>query len=177
MSLTRLFVAFAVCVFSALTWAQNPAQLATLRTLVLAEPSLATARQTGDDQAIAAWLNGNASPDFWVYKTNVSNDEIGDAMNGTEVAGLSSLNMQRLQLLAAYSGGSQNPSRADRRAAFDASFSGAGGATTRAALAVLWRRLTTRAEKALATGTGSTGSPALMGWEGTITAEQASLMR
>jgi hypothetical protein len=155
----------------------SPSQQSTLRTLVLAEPSLATARQNGDDQAIANWLNANALPDHWVYKSSVTNEEIGDAMNGTEIAGLASLAMQRAQMLANYSNGTQNPSRFDRRDAFARIFSGAGGATTRAALEVLWRRLASVAEKALATGAGSTGSPATAGWEGKITPEQASLMR
>ena len=35
----------------------TPQQLTTLRALVQAEPTLATARQTGDDSAICAWLN------------------------------------------------------------------------------------------------------------------------
>jgi hypothetical protein len=147
-----------------------PSQYAALKAAILADPALAALPANEDGAfAIAAAFNSNATPDFWVYKTSVSNEAIGDAMNGTEIAGLLNLPMQRLQVLAAYSGGTQNPSRADRRAAFDQVFSGAGGAMTRASLAVLWRRLATRAEKLYATGAGSTGSPATMTFEGSLT--------
>ena len=147
-----------------------PSQFAILKAAILADPVL-TAQPNNEDGAftIAAAFNATAVPDFWVFKTRVTNEEIGDAMNGTEITGLASLPMQRLQVLGAYSNGTQNPSRADRRAAFDQVFSGAGGATTRASLAVLWRRLATRAEKLFATGTGSTGSPATMSFEGALT--------
>jgi hypothetical protein len=162
----RLLVAllFAVC---SLAQAQglSLAQLATIRAFACADT--ATARPmvlAGDANGLRDWLN--AAGTFVVWRTSVSNDELGDAMNGTEIAGLSSLGMQRLQVLAAYSGGSQNMTRADRRAAFDAVFSGAGGAVTRAAMALLWKRNSLRVEQALASGTGTTTTPGLMTFEG-----------
>lgn len=155
-----------------------PAQYATLKTFILADPALSQVPlgEDGDD-LIARALNVVQTPDFWVFKTSVTNEEIGDAMNGSEVAGLSSLGMQRLQVLAAYSGGAQNPSRADRRAAFDAVFNGAGGAITRPALAVLWRRLATRVERLYATGTGSTGAPGTLVFIGPITRQEVAAAR
>ena len=142
-------------------------QLVTLRAAACADTGTARAYMTGGNPAaLRAWFN--ASGAWVVWRTSVSNEEIGDAMNGTEVAGLSSLGMQRLQVLAAYSGGTQNPSRADRRAAFAAVFSGAGGQITRAALDVVWRRDATRAEKALSTGAGTQPSPATLTWEGLV---------
>lgn len=174
----RLTVAFFAVVFSALTWAQGltTAQLATLAAHIRAntDPAVVAALANGADNEIARLYNLDAVPAFVVWRTNVTNDELGDAMNGTEVAGLSSLNMQRLQVLAAYSGGSQNMSRADRRSAFDQVFSGAGGATTRAAMAVLWKRNARLVEKVFATGTGSTGSPATLVYEGTISGDDVS---
>jgi adenosylcobinamide amidohydrolase len=44
----------------------------------------------------------------------------------------------------------------------------AGGTATRAKLLILWKRLATHAEKALATGTGSDAVPALLTQEGPI---------
>lgn len=153
-------------------------QAAVLKAAVLAEtdPIVVDARTAPvrDDSALANFYNALATPTFTVWRTSVKNDDIGDAMNGTEVAGLTSADLARLQVLAAYSGGSQNPSRADRRAAFDAVFSGAGGANTRTALAALWRRAATRAEKLLATGIGTDPSPATLGAEGLITPQQMS---
>jgi hypothetical protein len=151
------------------------AQQTTLRNAILADNELNALPQTQDGAfEIARRLNLNASPDFTVWKTAVSNEDIGNAMNGTEIAGLSSLNMQRLQVLSAYSNGTQNPSRADRRAAFDAAFSGAGGTITRAALLILWKRLATRLEKIFATGTGSNASPATLVVEGAISGQEVN---
>lgn len=109
---------------------------------------------------IAAWYNGQASPSFTVWKKFVTITEIGDKINGTELAGLSSLNATRLQTVVVLSAGGVNPSLTDRRQFFDDIFSGAGGATTRAALLVLWKRLANRIQKLLSTGTGSDASPA-----------------
>lgn len=148
-----------------------------LQTLVAAirastDPVVIAARTARNDAKLAEIYNAASSKIVW--KTRVPNDDIGDAMNGTEVAGLSSLNMQRAQMLANYSSGWQNPSRADRRAAFDQIFSGAGGATTRAALAVLWRRPASLAESLFITGTGTDASPATLGWEGPVQVSEIS---
>jgi hypothetical protein len=51
-------------------------------------------------------------------------------------------------------------SLADRRNAFNDIFSGAGGATTRASLLALWKRLATNAQKLFSSGTGSDPAPA-----------------
>ena len=100
-------------------------QLQAIKAYIDSVPALAALPNDSSTASfIADELNKPAQPAFIVWRTSVSNDELGDAMNGTEVAGLSSLNMQRLQVLSAYSGGSQNMSRADRRAAFDSVFSG-----------------------------------------------------
>lgn len=171
----KYFIAVFVALFASLAQAQSLStqQLATVRAFACADTG--TARPmvlAGDAAGLRTWLNTAGT--FVVWRTNVTNDELGDAMNGTEVAGLSSLNMQRLQVLAAYSGGSQNMARADRRAAFDAVFSGAGGATTRAAMAVLWKRSALRVEQALATGTGTTGTPGLLTFEGAVSEVDAA---
>lgn len=150
--------------------ALTPAQLATLKTAINADPVLAAIPNTPDGAfTIADAFNAFASPDFWVYRTNVPITEIGDAINATELVGLTALNLQRLQAMTGdLSGGSINAAVDDRRAGFDQIFSGAGGNTTRPALAVVWRRRAKRVEKLFATGTGSTGQPAKMAFEGSI---------
>jgi hypothetical protein len=151
--------------------ALNEAQLTIFRAALAAEtdPELVGYREAGMAALISEWYNRPASPTKIVWRTSVSNDEIGDAMNGTEVAGMSSLNMQRAQMLANYSSGFQNPSRFDRRDAFERIFSGASGQNTRAALAIIWRRTTNRIEALFAVGTGTNESPATLGYEGTLT--------
>jgi hypothetical protein len=73
-----------------------------------------------------------------------------------------------------------DPSRSDVRSYWANTFSGAlggQGQATRDALEALWRRLASRAEKALATGTGSTATPASLGFEGAISIADAAAIR
>lgn len=170
LSITLLFsqIAFAVL---------TPAQLATLKADIQADGTLNSQPNNSDgNTTIANAYNTTASPDFWVYRTDVLITEIGNAFNGTELAGLTTANNTRLQTVAAFST-VVNASLANRRAFFDDIFSGAGGTNTRAALAVLWRRLARRVEKLYATGTGSTASPATMNYEGTLTFEDVGAAR
>lgn len=145
------------------------AQQAVIKADILANSDLNSQPNTPDGAAaIADLYNAAASPDFWVYKTNVPIREVGDNLVGTDLSGLSSLNHTRLQTVVILSSQGVNASLADRRQFFDDVFSGAGGAATRAKLAVLWRRLASRVEKLFATGTGSTASPATLGFEGAV---------
>ena len=144
-------------------------QLQALKADILAD-SLLNAKPNNSDGAfeIATAYNLTASPAFTVWKTLVSIKQIGDKFNGTELAGLTTANQTRLQTVALFSAEGVNPSLVDRRQFFDDIFSGVGGATTRANLLVLWKRLATRAEKLFATGTGSDPSPATMTFEGNL---------
>lgn len=110
--------------------------------------------------AVAGWYNLAAAPAFTTWRKSVTIQEVGDNLNGTDLSGLSSLNHTRLQTVVQLSQAGINASLADRRQFFDDIFSGTGGATTRAQLLVLWKRLATRAQKLFATGTGSDASPA-----------------
>lgn len=153
-------------------------QTATLRAAVIAEPSLAQARNTGDDATIAAWLNTEWSPAFWVWRTNVTANETGNAWQGTDIDGMSALNMQRLQLLLASSpSGVFDMSRADRRAGFENPFGTNQNNVSRVAMRIVWKRPAKRAEKILATGTGSNADPAMMTFQGDVSVDEAGLLR
>lgn len=116
---------------------------------------------TGDtNPAVADWYNLPAAPAFTVYKKLVSTSDVGDNIVGTELAGLTSINLTRLQTVVALSTGGLNPSLIDRRAFFDDIFSGAGGTATRAKLLILWKRTANRIQKLFSTGTGSDAAPA-----------------
>lgn len=125
--------------------------------------SLDTAPERTSDAAfsVAAWYNLAASPAFVLWRKQVSVPATGDAMNATEVGGLTTANLQRLQTLAQYTTGFFDFSLPDRRQAFNDIFSGAGGTNTRASLLALQKRSGTNAEKLFATGTGSDASPAI----------------
>jgi hypothetical protein len=146
------------------------AQLLTLKASILGEtdPTFVGYRNAGDKPSMAGWYNANSSPAFIVWKTNVPVSQVGLAFSSSEVAGLTTANTNRLQVMQSYSGGAFNPSIADVRAGFDSVFSGAGGVNTRAALLALWKRTARRLERLYATGTGSDATPAQLVVEGTI---------
>jgi hypothetical protein len=156
----------------------TPQQTATIKAYILATPALAalTSGPGTDYGLIAEMLSATASPTFTVWKSRVTITQIGDNINGAELAGLSSLNATRLQTVVVLSNEGVNPALADRRAFFDDIFGGAGGATTRTQLAALWRRLATLVEKVLATGTGTDVTPATLGYEGGISLGEVAAM-
>lgn len=150
-------------------FALSTAQRATLKTNILATQEANDLYIAGNLSGLIAYYNATATPDFTVWKTNVPLMAVGDAMVATEVAGLTSINLTRLQVLAQYRPNGVNPSIADNRAAYDDIFSGAGGALTRPKLLALWKRLARRVEKLFATGTGSDAVPGQLVFEGQLT--------
>lgn len=151
----------------------TPAQLSTLKTLASADQAAAGFIATADDQALADWFN---TPDasFYVWRTNVRIDECNKVMVWTEVDALTNGKariwdwMSRMGVLDA--------SQANVRQGLVDAFSAA--TNTRTALTALAKRNATRAEKALiASGAGSNASPAIMGYEGVMSAASASQVR
>ena len=139
------------------------AQLAALRADILADPALSGQPNNSDGNlAVANAYNLAAAPAWTVWRKAVPLAEIAGALNGTELAGLTTGNHTRLQTVVTLinAAGGANPSDADQRAFWDDIFSGAGGANTRAALLPLWKKLATRAQKLFSTGTGSDATPA-----------------
>ena len=153
------------------------AQLATLKTAILADPVLAAQPLNSDGAyAIALALNELATPAFIVWKTAVSRNEVGKTFIASALAAITAGNNDKLANFAAWNE-TVNPSRADQRAFFDDVFAVAAGASTRAALLVLWKRSATRVEKLFATGTGSDAAPATMGFEGVLSYQDVETAR
>jgi hypothetical protein len=152
------------------------AQLALVKADILANPDM-NSQPIGSDgaDAIAKLYNLTAAPDFWAYRTAVKVDEIGDAIDATELVGLTTGKLTQLQTLLLF--GAIDASKANRRTAFDQIFAAASGTLTRPALAIIWRRKATRIEKLLSTGTGSTATPATMGREGIVSYQDIELAR
>ena len=149
--------------------ALTSAQLVTMKADILANSDLNSQPNTSDGNfEIARLYNLQASPAFTVWKTNVPIGTVGRAINSAELATRTTGDLTALQTMAMYLAAGVDASRPDTRAFYDNIFSAAGGANTRAALAVLWKRLASRAEKLYATGTGSDAVPATMTFEGTI---------
>ena len=104
-----------------------------------------------------------------VWRSNVSIDETGNAWQGTDIDGMSALNMQRLQLLiSSATDGVFDMRRADRRVGFENPFGTSANNASRVAMRAVWRRTATVAEKLLSTGTGSEAAPAITTFEGDV---------
>ena len=156
----------------------TPAQIAILKAYIQADPVLGpkTSGSGTDFGFIADAMNVAASPNFWVWRTTVSEDEIvgmasADGTNWSWPALIARSQGERDVWGRMLSGGPINPSRANVRQGVADIFSGSANSAPaqRAHLLAISRRLATLAEKLLATGVGSTASPANMGWEGLLT--------
>lgn len=149
--------------------ALTAAQLPILRAHIDASPDLLVFPNNADGHvAIAQAVNLPATPNFTVWKTDISRNDVGKAFVASTLSAITAGNNDKLNNFAAWNE-TVNPSRADQRQFFEDVFSVSAGAPTRAALQVLWRRLATRAEQLYATGTGSDASPATLTVEGDIT--------
>jgi hypothetical protein len=147
----------------------TPAQLQTLKTAIQGDATLAGYWTAGSPGLIADFYNLEAAPAHIVWKSNVSANDIGNAWVGTDIDGMSALNMQRLQLLLASSpDGVYDMRRADRRAGFENPFGTNANNASRVAMRSAWKRNASNVEKLFATGTGSDASPATTSFEGNL---------
>jgi len=154
------------------------AQRATLKTHVTGNSDTNTLYVANNLTGLAALLNADAVPDFWVWRTSVSRDEYlgSTSVDATVFAWAGTGWITRSQgerdaFNAMFdAAGTVNPSRANVRQAFTDIFSGATAPApaNRTHLATTSRRKATRTEKLFATGTGSTASPGLLVVEGQI---------
>jgi hypothetical protein len=168
--------------------ALTTAQLATLKAYIAADGALnAQPNNNVGNSIIAVTLNGVASPDFWVWRTSVTKDELvgstsadGTTFNWTGTGYITRSQGERdafREIFAA--GGACNPSLPSVRTAFTDIFSGATAPApaNRTHLVTVSRRKALVIEKLFSSGTGSTASPATMGREGTITPDDIEQAR
>jgi hypothetical protein len=168
------------------------AQLTILKAAIDADPALNNLPLSDDDAFfIASAMNAQATPDYFVWRPDTPVQSVFDAINwanmtpvdapdGTALWTNRSLACQGKQfnLQTMLSGrdtiSSNKPSiRAGLQDALTGLPSGAGGAARSGGwsnVQLAMQRLATRVEKLLiVSGTGSTASPALMGFEGPLT--------
>lgn len=147
------------------------AQLQAIKAEIDADPVLAAYPNTPDGAfAIAAALNLPAAPEFIVWRTSVSQDEImQNGFQWVEVDGLSVGKARIWEWLFANGDAAINPSKVNVRDGIIEVWKGtAAKLAVQAAVFAHCKRPATRLEKLLATGTGTTESPASMGYEGDI---------
>ena len=119
---------------------------------------------------IAQALQAEASPDFIVWRSSVSKDEI--MQNGFDWVQVDNLSVGKARIWDwMFDNGQEsfNPSKVNVRAGIDEAWRGtAAMLAVRAAVYGHCKRKANILEKVLATGTGSDASPATMGYEGTV---------
>jgi hypothetical protein len=161
----------------------TPNQLTALKADILADPAFTTGspalKDTPDGRfAIAAAYNLPAALDFWVWRTYITKNEIvsSTTTDGTTWTWVGngfitrSAGEQAAWTELFNASGSINASLPQVRAAFGDILSGAGNAAAnRTHLLTVARRKATRAEKLFASGSGTTGTPGTMTFEGAIT--------
>lgn len=138
------------------------------------------------DTVIASLYNAATAPAFWAWRSSVSRSDIYTKQNDLAISGAQTgfwewdtFKAQSVTEQGAwremFMGDQANFSAANIRAGVAKIFAGTAANLAQAAHCLaIGRRSTTRLEKLLATGTGSTASPAVLGFEGTITAQQVS---
>lgn len=155
--------------------ALTTAQLQALKAAIDADPTL-SAQPLNSDGAffIAAELNKVASPDFWVWNTKVSRADIynstsPDSTTWSWTTYKAQSVTEQNAWVQMFMGDQADFSKANLRAGVAAIFTGSAQANAQQAhILAMGRRLAKRAEKALSIGTGSSVSPAVMGFEGNI---------
>lgn len=167
--------------------ALTPAQLATLKADILADPVLAAKPMNDDGHlAIAQAYNLLAAPDYWVWRTAVTKEEFvqGAGPEGTTFIWVGNGFITRsvgeqTAWRELFSGADAcNPSLTNVRQAFTDIFSGTGNAASnRAHMSAVSRRKARRGERLFAAGTGSTASPGTMTFEGQITGPDVAQAR
>lgn len=130
-----------------------------------------------NDQALANLYNLSAAPQFVVWRTRVTQDEI--MLNGfdwTRADNLSAGKARVWEWIFDNAPKACNPSKENIRAGIDQVWQGLpADLAVRAAVYVHCKRDATRAERLLSTGTGTTAIPGLLGaFEGAISAQQVS---
>lgn len=149
----------------------TPEQQATLKAFIEADQVLSTyPHNTDGAYEIARLLQANASPEFIVWRTSVTKDEI--MQNGFDWVRVDNLSVGKARIwdwLFDNQGNVFNPSKVNVRAGVDECWKGpAADLAVRNAVYVHCKRAANVLEKLFATGTGTTASPATMAVEGTI---------
>lgn len=153
----------------------TPAQLATLKADILADPVLAAQPMNSDGAfSIAEAYNLPASPAYVVWRTNVPAQEImSNGFVWTAVDGLTAGKARIWDWMTRY--GSINPSKPNVRQGLQDCF-GAASAMVTGILPHL-KRNASRVERLFATGTGSDAAPGTLTFEGTLSYQDVEAAR
>lgn len=157
--------------------ALTSAQLATLRSHITASADLNVLPNNEDGAfEIARLMNLAASPSYTVWRTDAPRENIANAVVWTEyIANTSAAERDAFREIVNQD--KINFALPNIVQGFQDIFSGATKATSRQAVLNAGKRAATRGEKLYATGTGSSGSPGTMAFEGAITVQDVLAAR
>jgi hypothetical protein len=146
----------------------TPAQRLTLKANVESIPEAHQLLIDGNLSGLADYYNTQATPDFTVWKSLVTRDEImQNGFDWTRVNNLSANTARTWEWM--FESGTVNPSKANVRAGIEETWKGtAPDLAVRAQVYVHCKRFASRIEKLFAAGTGSDAVPATMAAEGPI---------
>ncbi len=156
------------------------AQKAVVHADMMSHPELAAMAAAGDDVGLANYYNSLVVPDFIVWKTTVYQDEItqSSTFDWTRVDNLTVGKARIWDMMFRNQSQSINPGNSNVRAGIDAAWVGtAADLAVRASVYAMCKRSATQLEKLLATGTGTTASPATLTAEGVIDYAEMSGVR
>lgn len=138
------------------------AQLATLKTNIAASEFSGLPNNSDTATTIAAAYNLQASPDWTVWRTHVSRDEV--MLNGFDWTRVDNLSVGKARIWDwLFNSGFINPSKTNIRAGIEATWVGTQpDLDVRAAVYVHCKKLASRAQKLFSSGTGSNAVPATM---------------
>lgn len=140
--------------------ALTDAQLTTLGNDIRANSNqtVIDALAAGAIGVIRDWYNGDASPNYWIYRGMVPVSEVRNAIDSQNLVDITTADLERAQALLDIRAeiGFYGTNSRDR-SAWDDVFSAAAGDESQQAIAALWTKLATELEKAfkLDTGTGA----------------------
>lgn len=150
----------------------TPAQLSTLKSVALADPVAAGYLNAGNDTGLSEWFNQQTTHIVW---RSVLTPELARAAIIKGATQLDALTVGKRDSLFYLVSGNLDASDAAVRASLD-DLCGSQN-TLKGFVRAACKRQASRAEKALATGTGTDAVPATLGYEGVISGNDASLIR
>lgn len=176
MRIFRFLAALAIALIASVSHAQSltPAQEATIRTAILAEPALASALAVRDDQTIAAYCNADASPVQKAWRNVYPSADLFQTAVLTEYIARSAAERQAFDLLMSV--GVVDASRGKIRNAIADIFSGGTNSTSRGLILNDMTRNATWCEQKLGgtNATTDTVSAWRLNYSGTLTPSQIS---
>ena len=143
------------------------------------DPTVVQDLADGNNNGLAEWYNQAATPSYWIFRSQVTAEELSNSIDLQDIADITSADSDRVLKmfqLRALNGNYFDGTDPRTRSAWDDVFSAASGDNSQQAIASLWRRLCTEVELifALSSGAGTNGDPDVTGFEGSVSSDDVN---